>query len=60
MPNIPPPKRGFNIFTYADDVKFSRAGKKVTVRGVDNTSADSDSVEANLLYEILKTLRKER
>ena len=59
MPNAPLPKRGFNIFTYADDVKFSRAGKKVTVRGLDNTSADSDSVEANLLYEILKTLRKQ-
>ena len=55
---MPDPKRGFNVFTMQDDVSFSRLGKRVSVKGRDGTYQESDSVEANLLYEILKVLKK--
>lgn len=54
------PARGFNIFSIADEVTFSRIGKKVLVKGRDGTFQESDSVEANLLLEILKTLKKSK
>lgn len=41
-----------------NEVDFSRYGKKISVTGIDGTFAESDSVEANLLFEILKQLRK--
>ena len=56
MPEIP--KRGFDIFAYNDDIQVSRLGKSVSVRGRDGSTNSSDSVEANLLFEILKALRK--
>lgn len=52
--------RGFNIFAYADDISVSRLGKKVQIKGRDGTFQDSDSVEANLLYEILKELKRKK
>ena len=51
-------RRGFDVFKVRDDVSFSRVGKKVSVKGLDGTFGDSDTVEANLLYEILKTLKR--
>lgn len=50
--------KGFNIFRYNDDVSFNREGKTVYMRGRDNTGSSSDTVEANLLLEILKALKK--
>lgn len=58
---MPQDKRltGFNIFEYQEQVKISRIGNRVTVSSVkDNSFTDSNSVEANLLYEILKALKK--
>ena len=55
---MPLQKQGFNVFSIQDEVVFSRLGKKVSVKGRDGTFADTDSVEANLLYEILKEMRK--
>ena len=49
---------GFNVFTYSDEITVSRLGKKVSVKGRDGTFQESDSVEVNLLFEILKALRK--
>ena len=57
MPELRRPA-GFNIFSYSDEVAFSRLGKKVQVKGRDGTFQETDSVEANLLFEILKQLRK--
>lgn len=64
MPQTPyensQPKRatGFNIFSFGDDITFNRLGKTVYARGRDNTHVSSETVEANLLYEILRVLKK--
>lgn len=50
----------FSMFSYSDDISVSRLGKKVMVKGRDGTFQETDSVEANLLFEILKTLRKKQ
>ena len=52
--------KGFNVFTMQEDVTFSRVGKVVAVKGRDGTYEETDSVEANLLYEILKEFRKKK
>jgi len=52
------PRKGFDVFAVHDDIQVKRLGKSVMIRGVDNTTNSSDSVEANLLFEILKALRK--
>ena len=52
--------RKVNIFSYSDEVVFSRLGKKVQVKGRDGTFQETDSVEANLLLEILKQLKKSK
>ena len=57
MPDL---KRGFDVFSIHDDVTFSRLGKKVAVRGRDGTFQETESVEANLLLEILKELRRKK
>jgi len=57
---VDPKKRGFDIFTYNDDVQFNRLGKKIFVKGRDGTSGESESVEANLLFEILKALKNKK
>ena len=49
---------GFNVFTVSDEVHFNRLGTKVYAKGRDGKFVDSESVEANLLFEILKALRK--
>lgn len=48
----------FDVFSYAEEVTYSRLGKKVTVKGKDSTWQESDSVESNLLYDILKVLKR--
>ena len=53
-------KTGFNVFQYNDEVTVSRIGKRVQVKGRDGTFTESDAVEANLLYEILKQLKKSK
>jgi len=50
----------YNVFNLYDDVKFSRAGKTVQVIGRDGTNQSTDSVEANLLYEILRELKRKK
>jgi len=59
---MPDPKRlsAFNIFSVSQDVSFNRIGKKVFVKGIDGTNQESDSVEANLLFEILKVLKAKK
>ena len=52
------PRKGFDVFAVHDDIQVRRIGKSVMIRGVDNTSNSSDSVEANLLFEILKALKR--
>lgn len=52
------PLRGYSPFHTADTVKYNRLGKKIQVRGQDGTFQESDTVEANLLYDILRVLEK--
>ena len=52
------PKRGFNVFSFSDEITVNRIGKKVNIKGRDGTYNETDSVEANLLFEILKVLKK--
>lgn len=54
----PMPKGGFNVFRVSDEAEFNRLGKSINMRGRDGTNNSSDSVEANLLYEILKVLKR--
>ena len=53
-------KSGFNVFSFSDEIQVSRLGKRVQIKGRDGTFTDSDTVEANLLYEILKALKKSK
>lgn len=57
---MPEPKRGFDIFSVSDDIQVNRLGKRVIVKGRDGTFTESDTVESNLLFEILKTLRNKK
>ena len=50
--------RGFDIFAAADEVRVNRLGKDVQVQTRDGGFVTSNSVEANLLFEILKVLKK--
>ena len=59
MPQTPVERRPtFNMFSFSDEVTVNRVGKKVMVKGRDGTFQESDSVEANLLFEILKALKR--
>lgn len=60
MPQIPTEKRvtGFNVFSFSDEIAVNRTGKTIFIKGRDGTNQSSDSVESNLLFEILKALRK--
>jgi len=51
-------KRPFSMFSISDEITVNRVGKRVTVKGRDGTFSESDSVEANLLFEILKQLKR--
>ena len=53
-----PLKSGFNVFAYSDEITVNRIGKKINIRGRDGTFQESDTVEANLLFEILKQLKR--
>jgi len=46
------------MFSVSDEIQVNSIGKKVAVRGRDGPFTESDSVEANLLFEILKVLKK--
>ena len=51
--------RAFDMFTVHDEVQVNRIGKKITVRVLrDGSFVDSDTAEANLLFEILRQLKK--
>ena len=52
--------RGFDIFSAHEEIQINRMGKSVMVRGRDGTNVESNSVEANLLFEILKTLKRSK
>ena len=56
----PKPRSGFNVFSFSDEITVNRIGKKVNIKGSDGSFTDSDSVEANLLFEILKVLKKSK
>ena len=56
MPDLP--KRGFDVFSSSDDIQINRLGKNVMIRGRDGTFTESNTAEANLLFEILKALKK--
>lgn len=61
MPPIPSERRnGFNVFSVSEEIQINRLGKKVMIKGRDGTFQESDSVESNLLFEILKVLRKSK
>ena len=57
---MPEPRKlgPFSMFSVSDEIQVNRIGKRVTIRGRDNQFTDSDSVEANILFEILKVLKK--
>lgn len=50
----------FSVFSYNDEITVTRLGKSVSIRGRDGTTNSSDTVESNLLFEILKELRKKK
>lgn len=50
----------FSVFSVSDEITVNRFGKKVMVKGRDGTFQESDSVESNLLFEILKELRRKK
>ena len=56
----PKPRQGFNVFSFSDEITVNRVGKKVNIKGRDGTFTESDTVEANLLFEILKVLKKSK
>lgn len=60
MAEQPSPRRGFSVFSVFDDVVYNRIGKKIMVKGRDGTFQEADTVEANLLYDILKELKKKK
>ena len=49
---------GYNVFAPQQKIAVNRVGKKVIVKGLDGTFQETDSVEANLLFEILQEMRK--
>ncbi len=53
-------KKGFDIFTAHEEIAINRLGKDIIIKGRDGTNASSNSVEANLLFEILKALKKSK
>lgn len=60
MPPEPLPRKPYSMFSQFEHVKITRMGRKVTVRANDGTFQESDSVESNLLYDILNELRKKK
>lgn len=51
-------KAPFSTFSVSDEITFNRLGKKILAKGKDGTFTESDTVEANLLFEILKALKR--
>ena len=51
-------RKGFDVFAQTDDVEINRFGKNVMIKGRDGTFVESNTAEANLLFEILKALRR--
>ena len=52
------PKRGFDVFSNSDEVQINRLGKNVMVKCRDGSFTESNTAEANLLFEILKALKR--
>lgn len=52
------PKKSYDIFTAHEEISINRLGKDIIIKGRDGTNASSNSVEANLLFEILKALKR--
>lgn len=50
--------KAYSIFSVSDEITVNRIGAKVTIKSRDGSFRDSDSVESNLLFEILKVLKK--
>lgn len=51
---------GFSIFGFSDEITINRVGKTVHIKGRDGAMQSSDSVESNILFEILKEMRKKK
>ena len=51
-------KKGFDVFAMQQEIQVSRAGTNVGVKTSDGSFTQSNSVEANLLFEILKVLKR--
>ena len=58
--NMDMPKKGFDVFAASDDIQINRLGKNVMIRGRDGTFTESNTAEANLLFEILRQLKKSK
>ncbi len=52
------PRRGFDVFANSDEIQINRLGKNVMIKGRDGTFVESNTAEANLLFEILKALKR--
>ena len=48
----------YSQFSFSDEISVTRSGKTVWIKGRDGTNTSTDSVEANLLFEILKALKR--
>ena len=55
-----PERKPYNLFQVQQEAVYNRVGKTVYVKGLDGTNQQSDSVEANLLLDILRELRKKK
>ena len=57
---MPIVKPKISVSDIHDTIAISRFGKKVYVKGKDGSFQESDSVEANLLFEILQETKKKK
>lgn len=53
-------RRGFDVFKVNQPAEYSRAGKTISIKGHDGTNTSTDSVEANLLFDILNVLKAKK
>ena len=55
-----PQRKPYSLFQVNQEVNYNRVGKTVYAKGLDGTNQQSDSIEANLLLDILRELRKQK
>ena len=57
---FPTPRKptALSMFTVSDEISINRLGKKIMIKGRDGTTQESDTVEANLLFEMLKCMKR--